>query len=266
MTVNSYLTAIADDCILRSLRRASINRSVDFIQRRIAGYFGDAVAEQIVFGSYSRDTILPRTFDANADVDLMVVFKDSSYRPQTYLDRLRRFAESHYSSSEIRQSHPTVQLDLNHIRFELVPAVRGTVLYSEHFIPSPDSEWSDWMGTNPRAFNSELIRVNQANSSLTKPLIRILKCWNAQHGYPFASFELEKHVVENSSYGWGGAQRLDSYFYSIVGTLPTFWFGPQWKRDKVSRLNLAVSNARERSRHSQFLEARIEILRVLKAA
>jgi hypothetical protein len=266
MTVNSHLNSIASNCVLRALGRTSIDRSVDFIQSRIATYFKDDIVEQIVFGSYSRETILPRNYDANADVDLMVVFKDSKYKPQTYLDRLRRFAETHYASSEIKQSHPTVQLHLNHIRFELVPAVRGNILYSEHYIPSPDSQWSDWMGTNPRAFNRKLIRVNQANANLTKPLIRVLKCWNAQHGYPFASFDLERHIVENSPTGWGRPERLDSYFFEIVGTLPSFLFGPQWKRDKVLRLNLAVRSARERSRSSQFLAARIEIQRVLKAA
>jgi hypothetical protein len=65
--------------------------------------------------------------DEKSDIDYMVVFSDRDYQPQTYLDRLRRFTEYYYQKSEIKQSHPTIQLELNHIRFELVPAVKDWV-------------------------------------------------------------------------------------------------------------------------------------------
>lgn len=266
MTVLSHLQRIAARCIVRDNQKTAIDRSVGYIQRSISGYFGAEVSDQIVFGSYSRNTNLPQQFDAKADVDLMVVFGDRRFRPQTYLDKLRRFTNATYSSSQIKQSHPTVQLDLNHIRFELVPALKGNVFYSEHQIPSPASDWPDWMGTKPRSFNADLSKVNQANSNLTKPLVRVLKYWNAQQGYPFASYELEKHIVENSYTGWGAARRLDSYFYEIVEGLPSFWFGPQWKRDRVARLQQAAKLARQHERHAQTLAAELEIKKVLKAA
>jgi len=59
----------------------------------------------------------------------MVIFNiyDGQGKPQTYLDRLRELAEVKYSTSEISQSNPTIVLALNHIKFELVPAVNGLV-------------------------------------------------------------------------------------------------------------------------------------------
>ncbi len=62
--------------------------------------------------------------DAHSDIDYMVVFEKGGYNPQTYLDGLRRFVEQRYQNSEIYQSSPTVVLELNHIRFDLVPAIR----------------------------------------------------------------------------------------------------------------------------------------------
>lgn len=59
----------------------------------------------------TRNTILPRYMDSHSDVDYMVVFKDSGFRPQTYLERLRRFVERNYTRSQIKQSHPTIQLE-----------------------------------------------------------------------------------------------------------------------------------------------------------
>lgn len=66
--------------------------------------------------------MLPRSYDPSSDVDYMVVFKNVIYQPQTYLNKLRDFVNYYYRTSEIKQSHPTIQLNLNHITFELVPA------------------------------------------------------------------------------------------------------------------------------------------------
>ena len=70
-----------------------------------------------MFGSYIRGTILPRKADASSDIDIMVMFLNpNGYKPQTFLNRLKNFAEHYYSTSEIYQSNPTVVLELNHMR------------------------------------------------------------------------------------------------------------------------------------------------------
>ena len=126
MTVNSYLTYLANSSIIKKTEQANIQRSVFTLRIKLKKYFGPAISRQLIFGSYSRGTILPRTMDVNSDVDYMIVFSDSSAKPQTYLDRVREFAETYYTRSEIFQSNPTIVLSLNHIRFELVPAIGGS--------------------------------------------------------------------------------------------------------------------------------------------
>lgn len=123
MTVNSYLAGLASSAIIRNEEQISIRRSIANLQTKLANEFHGELADHFIFGSYSRGTILPRFMDERSDIDYMVVFKDGSLRPQSYLSRLRRFVERNYTRSEIYQSNPTVVLALNHINFELVPAI-----------------------------------------------------------------------------------------------------------------------------------------------
>jgi len=142
---------------------------------------------------------LPRQADNNSDIDYMVVFDISVYearKPQTYLDRLRRFTETKYSSSEVFQSRPTIVLSLKHIKFELVPAI-----YNYGYqIPSPASSWVEWMNTDPMGANKSIQDKNKAENYLIKPLVRLVKYWNACHGYPFSSFLIEQYIV--GKYFW----------------------------------------------------------------
>src|SRR5437868_1925260 len=101
MSVLSYLTDTASKAVLSTGESASITTSVSTLQDRIKAYFGTDVTEQFRFGSYTRDTVLPRRLDSSSDVDYMVVFKDGTSKPQTYLDRLRKFVASKYATSEI---------------------------------------------------------------------------------------------------------------------------------------------------------------------
>ena len=60
-----------------------------------------------------------------------------------------------------------------------------------------------WVDTNPNDFNSSLIEKNTEHGSVIKPLVRLMKYWNAQNGYIFDSFSLEKWVIARD-FGWGG--------------------------------------------------------------
>lgn len=244
MTVSSYLTSIAAAAYVRDSEKQSIRNSISTLEYRLKYHFGQDLSEQFIFGSYSRETILPRSMDASSDVDYMVVFKDGSFRPQTYLDRLRRFVEEYYGRSEIEQSNPTIRLSLNHIRFELVPAVRG-MIYGLN-IPGKPSSYQDWIATNPKAFNAELTEKNKSHGNFIKPLARIVKYWNACNGYPFESYDLEQQIVAYnfSGVGFFSAPELRKYFYEFMGDLSLSWFAPDWKKQKVDRAKNLIKNIR----------------------
>lgn len=220
MSVNSYVECIATSGILRDEVRDGIERSLGFLQSKLDSYFsnGSQLKGHFTFGSFSRGTSLPRDVDPESDVDYMIVFGDSDSRPQAYLDRLKHFVEASYPASEITQSHPTIVLSLNHIRFELVPAIQ--TFWSGLQIPAKSSEYSEWVSSSPIDFNKKLTEKNTAHQNLIKPLIRALKYWNSCNAHPFESFALETFVVDQwtpSHYVFGASlwQRFRSFIEDL---------------------------------------------------
>ncbi|MBI4911618.1 MAG: nucleotidyltransferase domain-containing protein [Acidobacteria bacterium] len=263
MTANSYLTGIASQAILRDEEKASVHRSITTLQTRLANYFGDQIGQHFVFGSFSRGTILPRSMDPQSDVDYMVVFADVGLQPQAYLDRLRRFAEAQYVRSEVMQSHPTVVLELNHMRFELVPAVRNWLNCLQ--IPRKGYGFQKWQDTDPNGFNQTLSNANQVYGNLIKPLVRVMKYWNATANYPFESYALEQHLV-GQAYGFLGlvaSRQLADYFFQAARSLEAGWSAPQWKQDAVNRLKHLASTAQSQERFGGSVEAEATLMRIL---
>lgn len=263
MTINSYLTNLASQAILRDDEKAGVQRSITTLQTRLVDHFGTQISQHFVFGSYSRGTILPRSMDPQSDVDYMVIFSDSGLQPQSYLDRLRRFADLRYARSEVGQAHPTVALELNHIRFELVPALRSW--WSGLQIPAKGAGYQSWQDTDPNGFNDKLTSANQANGNLIKPLVRVMKYWNAKAGYPFESYALEQQVA-GRGYGYFGlvsTRQMGDYFFQIVEALDAGVFAPQWKRDAVARLKQLAGQARMLERAGQIAQAEAVIAKLL---
>jgi tRNA nucleotidyltransferase (CCA-adding enzyme) len=109
-----------------------------------------------MFGSNTRGTILPRKVDSKSDVDYMVIFDNSgNKKPQAFLDRLKKFTEVKYSTSERSQSYPTIVLNLNHIKFELVPAYVYSSYSSGYYIPKKGYLGDEWIFTDPSDLNQK---------------------------------------------------------------------------------------------------------------
>jgi len=243
--VNGYLTRLASRAVIGSTEKVSLGLSVRALKQRLEAYFGAEISEHLLFGSYKRETILPRTMDTHSDVDYMIIFSNGDYQPQTYLDQLRRFVNRYYSSSEIAQSHPTIQLKLGHICIELVPATKDW--FGGLKIPAKASSYMSWIDTDPNGFNASLVSKNQECSQLIKPLVRIVKYWNACNLYPYESFQLEQYVVAQQYLSWSlfdtSPITLRDCFYICINNLSLGWDAPQWKQQKISRAKQIVNSA-----------------------
>lgn len=221
MSINSYLIELASELIIRDNEEDNIQRSINTLRTRLTSYFGSEIIEQFCFGSYTRGTILPRKADEDSDIDYMIVFKNTEgYKPESLFRRLKSFVEYRYSRSEIYRDSPTIVLELNHIKFELVPACYPNLypVIKGYKIPAPRSSYEEWISTNPNEFNQQLTSKNIYHKSCMKPLIRILKYWNSLNGKIYSSYELEQHII-NQNYFY--CSNLRDYFYSAVDTLPT---------------------------------------------
>ena len=202
MTLNRYLESLAKNLIIDEDERKGIDKSIATIKDRLQSFFGSEVTNKIVFGSYTRETILPRIADDQSDVDLMVVFgyNNENYQPQTFLGRLKKFAEKYYSTSIIHQSRPSIVVELNHIKFELTPATLSYLNTDTYKIPQNASEW---VYTSPNDFNDKLTKCNINNEYKIKPVVRLIKRWNVTKNHRSTpSFFIEKAIAENMLYSY----------------------------------------------------------------
>jgi len=258
MSVNSYLLNRASAAVLSESEKSSIRTSISTLQTRLSDYFESAVSKHFQFGSSTRGTILPRSMDEHSDIDYMVVFAEGGSKPQTYIDRLKRFAENKYSTSDISQSSPTVVLSLNHIKFELVPAL--AIIGNSYQIPAPAKSYAEWMTTSPGEIDQALTALNNSNGSLIKPMIRLLKFWNAKNGYVFESFGLEKWVVGQYYFG---CSTLRDYLFFAFERLNVDWNAAQWRKDKVQRAKDIINAVKSYENQNMPMTAETEVKKLI---
>lgn len=236
MSVLTYIENTASKLILSDIEKTSIDVSIDSLRKRLSDFFGSEIQEHLRFGSSTRGTILPRKADKNSDIDYMIIFSNvNGYKPNAFLDRLRKFAEAKYPTSEIYRSHPTVVLDLNHIKFELVPAYKS---WWNINIPAPNTSFTSWTSTDPNGFNRELTTKNSLHHQQIKPMIRLVKYWNASNDYIYDSFSLERSLLSN---GYYFCRNLKEYFFYAMEHLSVYNL-PQYKVNKVFLAKRRVSN------------------------
>jgi len=257
MSVLSFLTDLASSAVLSGTEQQSINTSVSTLQNRLGLHFeAGALKQHFRFGSSTRGTILPRSMDEQSDIDYMIVFNDASATPQTYLNRLRSFVERRYGTSEIYQSQPTIVLELNHIKFDLVPAT--TNWFGELQIPNGAGGWQT---TNPNDFNATLEARNKEHRSLIKPTIRLFKFWSAASGYVFPSFEMEKWVCGRS---FGSLSNQRDYFFAVIDALSTDFTYTQRVNNEITRAKVIVQNTKRYEAEGMPLKAEAEIKKLFR--
>lgn len=259
MSVLSYLDNLASNAILSEDEKSSIETSINTLQIRLNNYFGDALNEHFKFGSSTRGTILPRNMDSESDIDYMIVFDDDTYKPQTYLNRLKNFAEYYYSRSEIYQDNPTIVLKLNHIKFELVPAL-STYTEGQYKIPDKANSYSDWIYTNPNSFNDELTEKNKNNNCKIKPMIRLVKYWNADRGHLFYSFLKEKDIVDKYYYN---CSNIKDYFFYYMLSIQDSGYKYQKTTDEVKRMKKIINQVKQYENDNMPYSAESEIKKLL---
>ncbi|MCF2490762.1 SMODS domain-containing nucleotidyltransferase [Dyadobacter sp. CY347] len=223
--INSRLQIIASDLFIKynSDERDYIEDKISNLKANLKDWFGSSISEILVFGSYKRDTILPRKFDEHSDVDILVVFSGAEQErtPETYRTRLKKFAEGKYPTSKVLKDHPSIVLEMNKIKFDLVPSRKSGYYSTTYEIPDKSGYW---MSTDPIGFNASVTEANTRYLSIVKPIIRLFKRWNANNDYPFTTYDLEKDIAAMNFHGDNYQtgflyviSQLSSYGLSIAG-------------------------------------------------
>ncbi len=265
VSVDNYLRTISyNKYYLKndSIETEKINRSIDALIKHLNNELGALIRSRIIFGSYDRDTILPRSIDSKSDVDLMVIFNHTQYErtPETYRAWLKSFADKYYKDkygSEVVRSFPTVTIRLTNINYDLVPAKQeDSFVGSTIYIPDAGNSWRS---TNPKDVKDKLTEVNTKYNSIVKPIIRIMKAWNANNDYPFESYELEKRIIDMNFHG----DNIQTGFFYAVGQLFTSSTDSQTKGIKITALKYNIEKAKECLAADDFEKAKQWLHRVL---
>jgi len=239
----SYLTDLAKKLKLGETENNSIQSSLTVIMGKLKEYFkDDGLKEVIAFGSYDRDTLLTRKVDTESDVDILIVFEEKRWVSQTYLNKLKEFAETYYKKSEPYQDYPTITIELSKIKFELVPCI-----YKEEFldddkylIPNTGKSEFEWIKTEPSDLKNQINGYTKTKSKLID-LILIYKYWNIHHGRLYSTFQVETFLLKNYDH----EEDLCYNFYKIIDAL--HFDNPQKEQNDLSRKS--KEQKREIQRH-----------------
>lgn len=135
-------------------------------------------------GSYSRDTaIYPLD-----DVDIIFTIDPAPWQtgllgklmrpsPDKVLESFARALRLRYPQTSVHTQRRSVRLALSHVDIDCVPAIEEGP--GSQFIFVPDRKDDAWIRSSPERHKLVSAEVNAANTGLLKPLIKLLKHWNA---------------------------------------------------------------------------------------
>lgn len=191
--------------------------SCDYLIGKIYEQFREKIDEVKVFGSYGRGTFLPQAIDPSSDVDLLVVFKDNEYQPATMLKHLQLFADKIYPRSDVSPDYPAVVLQLNHVRFDLVPAYweRNTFTVDDLLIPAPRSKDVKWIATHTDTLLQNFKEKDKEEEGMMVPLLKLIKYLNHLHNKPFEGHMLEGFAISRSY----PRKNLSEYVLEFIGDI-----------------------------------------------
>lgn len=214
--IEEYLIRTAQALVLKKEDKEPINTSINYLIGKFEAELKDEVKRIELFGSYQRETFLLPDFSPKSDIDIMIIFEENKLKSQTLLTKIKEILKEHYSRSEVYQDHPTIALELNHIKFEISPTKEEWILIfgDTLYIPTLINGVEKWIETEPSKLNNKLNRKDEEENGNLRPLIRLLKYYNAKTDYPFTSYKIEQAVLELSYYSC--KTLLDYFNYFIV--------------------------------------------------
>ena len=220
MNINNKLTNFAQQKLVlahNDTERDKIKASLSQLEKKLNDKLD--VKQFIRFGSFTRNTILPRDFDPESDVDLMVVFDTTKgvKTPGTYRKNIHDILAAAYPNSISKKDFPAVKLVLNHIKFDVVPAYGQESYWSSDITYHIPGQNDGWQTTVPNDINDLLAQKNQSyGDNIVRNVIRLCKRWNAGAGYPFESYSMEKWIINRFFYS---GDNLHDKFLSVLNDM-----------------------------------------------
>lgn len=186
--------------------------------------------ESKVTGSWDRNTLTRNL--SEGDVDVMVILHygdnkqwDTSAGTIKALDRFRDILNDAYPNTPKRRDRNCISMRFSEFQLDVVPAFKtDTGRYK-----IPDSARQQWLVTDPFAFAAKITEVNKAMGGTFVPLIKMVKGWNRNVGWPIRSFHLESLMYQHyrtytQSYTYPSTLKV--FFEALPGYLTSACYEP----------------------------------------
>lgn len=184
----------------------------------------------MLIGSYDRRTLT--RYLSEGDVDVMVILHygnhkewDTAEGTEKVLDRFKAILDEKYPSTTKRRDRNCITMQFSEFRLDVVPAFSHE---SGHY-KIPDSVDRKWLRTNPLQFSEKISSINKSMNGSFIPLIKMVKGWNREVGWPIRSFHLEclmHNRYQSYTTGYTYDSMLRFFFEALPDYLSTSCFDP----------------------------------------
>ncbi len=154
----------------------------------------------LVIGSWARSTIT--RYLSEADVDVMVVLHygqnkqwDTADGTVKALTKFKAILDAAYPKTPCSVDRNCVTMKLSEFRLDVVPAFQWDT--GDYRIP--DTHAKRWLTTDPTKFAANVTSINKNMGGTFVPLIKMIKGWNRNAGWPIRSFHLECMLTRHFS-------------------------------------------------------------------
>lgn len=254
-TINTVLQTFSQQELILSHNDAERDRilaSLNQLEKVLKDKLQGNIYQFLRFGSYTRNTILPRKYDPQSDIDLMVIFNtfNGVKTAGTYRKYLLDVVTNSYPNSISKKDFPVVKLELNHIMFDIVPAyISENFLGKTYYIPD---NRDGWRSTVPNDLNTNLADTNQRiGNNIIRNIIRLCKHWNASANYPLESYLMEKQIL-NITF-WGGEDTY-SGFLKVMDSIAGNRAGVSQALDNIEKYKGSWTTAANEQKQFEWLQ------------
>ena len=198
--------------------------------------------ESKVTGSWDRSTMT--RYLSEGDVDVMVILNygthkdwDNSEGTIKALDRFKAILDEAYPNTTKRRDQNCITMQFAEFRLDVVPAFK----YDTGYYSIPDSVRKLWVYTDPFKFAEKVTEINTRMGGTYVPLIKMIKGWNRNVGWPIRSFHLECMMMQRyQSYTQG--YTYDSMVKVFLEELPSLLLYACYDPIKGDRVDTYLDN------------------------
>lgn len=181
-----------------------------------------------VIGSWDRDTLT--RYLSEGDVDILVTLHYSNNSnwlcpdgTVSVLTRIKNILQEAYSTTPCRVDRNCVTMKLSQFRLDVVPGFR----FDDGTYSIPDTYQRRWLKTDPISFAASVTALNKIMGGTFVPIIKMIKGWNREVGWPIRSFHLECIAFSHfRSYTQG--YTYDSMLFVFLSKLPNYLALPSY--------------------------------------